>query len=248
MQQINRQNRILNILRSHRQPTTAAFLAEALNVTVRTIYRDIASMMADDVPIHGETGVGYVLEAGYDLPPLMFNVDELEALMLGADMVQKRGDTALVQAAQRAMAKIAFVLPSKLKDQADNMALRVVPVPILAPDVIDLADIRTALRKERKMSITYRDENGRLTERIVWPVVLGYFEQKRVLVAWCETRNAFRHFRSDRIQSVTLTADDMPEKRKLLERRWRDEMTSLPKSSEPETRNATQSLNAEPTP
>jgi predicted DNA-binding transcriptional regulator YafY len=246
MQQASRQNHILEILRRHRQPTTAAFFADALGVTIRTIYRDIASMMADNVPIISETGVGYVLEAGYDLPPLMFSVEELEALMLGADMVQKRGDDALVQAAQRAMAKIAFALPSKLKDQANNMALQVVPVPILAPDVIDLVDIRTALRKERKIRIAYRDESGTLTQRIIWPVVLGYFEQKRVLVAWCETRSAFRHFRSDRIQSVMLMPEDMPHKRKTLERSWRDDMNSLRKSSEPETSNPTQPTNAEP--
>jgi predicted DNA-binding transcriptional regulator YafY len=247
MRQATRQNQILDILRHHRQPTTALFLADTLGVTTRTIYRDIASMMADNVPIISETGVGYLLEAGYDLPPLMFSLEELEGLMLGADMVQKRGDAALVQAAQRAMEKIAFVLPRKLKDQADNMALRVVPVPILAPDVIDLADIRTALRKERKIKITYRDESGTLTQRIIWPVVLGYFEQKRVLVAWCETKNAFRHFRSDRIQSVTPLPDDMPNKRKTLERSWRDEMNSLRKSAEPETSDITKSSSPEPT-
>jgi predicted DNA-binding transcriptional regulator YafY len=235
MQPTIRQNLILDVLRRHRQPTTADFLARELAVTVRTIYRDIASMMADGVPILSQTGVGYILEAGYDLPPLMFNVEELEALMLGALMVKRRGDTKLCLAADQAMAKITFVLPSKLKDVADNLPLRVVPVPVLAPDTIDLGDIRAALRKERKVKIAYCDEAGNVTERIVWSIVLGYFEQKRVLVAWCETRNAFRHFRSDRIKSVTILPEDFPVKRKTLEKRWQDETYSLRNVSGPET-------------
>jgi predicted DNA-binding transcriptional regulator YafY len=227
MQQTIRQNQILEVLRRHRQPTTADYLARELVVTVRTIYRDIASMMASGVPILSETGVGYLLEAGYDLPPLMFSVEELEALMLGALMVKRRGDAKLGLAADQAMAKIAFVLPSKLKDVADNLPLRVVPVPVLAPDTIDLGEVRAALRKERKVQISYCDEAGNLTQRIVWPVVLGYFEQKRMLVAWCETREGFRHFRSDRITSVTILPDDLPVKRKALEKRWQDETLPL---------------------
>jgi predicted DNA-binding transcriptional regulator YafY len=236
MQQNIRQNTILDILRGHRHPTTAAFLADQLGVTVRTIYRDVAAMIASNVPIQGEAGVGYLLEAGYDLPPLMFSAEELEALMLGAEMVKRRGDNALVAAARRAMDKIAFVLPARRKDEIENMALRVVPVPMLSPDTIDLADIRTALRRERKLFIHYEDETGKATQRTIWPIVLGYFEEKRILVAWCETRKAFRHFRSDRIKSVTLSPDDMPESRKTLEQRWRNETPSLRFELKPETR------------
>jgi predicted DNA-binding transcriptional regulator YafY len=235
MQQHVRQNTILDILRGHRQPTTAAYLAQKMDVTVRTIYRDVATMIASNVPIHGEPGVGYSLEAGYDLPPLMFSAEELEALMLGAEMVKRRGDFALVQAAQRAMDKIAFILPPRRKGEIDNMALRVVPVPMLSPDTVDLAEIRAALRQERKLQIDYEDETGVATQRIIWPIVLGYFEQKRILVAYCEARKAFRHFRSDRIKWVTMLPDNMPESRKALEIRWRDETPSLRFEPKPET-------------
>jgi predicted DNA-binding transcriptional regulator YafY len=235
MQQALRQEQILTVLRQHSHPTTAAFLADHLNVAIRTVYRDIASMIASGIPVLSETGIGYVLEAGYDLPPLMFNAEELEALMLGAEMVRKRGDEALGAAAERAFAKIAYALPTKLKTLAKHPSLRVIPVPFHTLDKVDLAKVRTALRDARKLAIVYRDEAGAVTQRIVWPVILGFYEQKRMLVAWCETRADFRHFRTDRIEDLDVLFDKPPIDRVTLEARWQTETFSLRDEPCPET-------------
>jgi predicted DNA-binding transcriptional regulator YafY len=235
MQLATRHSQIVDILRAHHQPVTAAYLAQETSVNVRTIYRDIACLMASNVPITGQAGIGYKLEAGYLLPPLMFNVEELEALLLGAGMVKRQGDTKLASAVDRAIEKISFVLPARLKDTATNLPLRVVPNSKLPTNLVELSDLRAALRKERKIKITYADEAGRITVRTVWPILLGYFEHVRMLVAWCEMRQGFRHFRSDRIQSFSLLPDDIPEKRKILEGRWQAETLALPKRTGPET-------------
>jgi predicted DNA-binding transcriptional regulator YafY len=224
MQQSIRQNFILDILRAHRHPTTARFLAQQTDVSERTIYRDIASMIANNVPISGEAGAGYLLEDGYDLPPLMFTRDELDALLLGADMVVKQSDSQLAIAAHRAISKIAFILPNALKDAAENPILRAIP-SLTSYDVsIDLAPIRKAMRDERKLDVSYCDVSQKTSSRVVWPIVLGYFEGKQMLVAWCETRQAFRHFRTDRILNVEPLLDRLPTKRTALEKRWLIEM------------------------
>jgi len=222
MRRADRLLRLVQILRRARGPVTAARIAVELEITVRTVYRDVASLIGNGVPIIGEAGVGYVLGEGFDLPPLMFNADELEALMLGARLVEARGDRALSLAAADAVTKIAAVLPKSLRPvllEAPLMSTNY-REPLL--DHIDAALIRTALREQRKLAIAYIDEKGETTERIVWPLMLGYLEDRRILVAWCELRSDYRHFRTDRITEASILADRLPKHRDSLLKQLRE--------------------------
>ncbi len=220
MRRADRLLRLIQVLRRARGPVTAAKIAGELEVTVRTVYRDVASLIGNRVPVLGEAGVGYVLGEGFDLPPLMFTPDELEALMLGARIVQQRGDPSLSNAAVDAVAKIAAVVPKPLRPVLLDAPL--MPPTCNRPLVerIDAALIRKALREQRKLHISYEDEKAAKTERIVWPIALGYLEDRRLLVAWCELRQAFRHFRTDRIDSASVLAARLPEHRDRLFKRW----------------------------
>ncbi len=222
MQRTERLLNLVQILRRHRRPVTAAAMAEELVVSVRTIYRDVGDLQSTGVPIRGEAGIGFVLDPGFDLPPLMFTSDELEALMLGASFVRERADPGLVRAAEDAVAKILAVLPSAAKPVF-------LDAPVMAPsfrsppaDGIDLAALRRVLRSGRKLAIHYRDEQGRETERTVWPIVLAYLEGARMLVAWCELRAGFRTFRADRIKRMEELAERCPERRAVLFKRWEE--------------------------
>jgi len=189
---------IIQLLRRRRKPTTADYLAAELEISVRTVYRDMAALLASGVPVAGEAGVGYVLRAGYDLPPLMFTVEEIEAIVLGAQMVAKTGDAALARAAEDAVAKVAHVVPGDLRAALERTALFAWSY---RPAVtIDLALVRTAIRRERKLAIGYIDEKGVSTKRCIWPLAMGFFSDTAVVGAWCELRGDFRHFRTDRIR------------------------------------------------
>jgi predicted DNA-binding transcriptional regulator YafY len=191
---------IIQLLRRRRKPTTADYLAAELEISVRTVYRDMAALLASGVPVAGEAGVGYVLRAGYDLPPLMFTIEEIEAIVLGAQMVAKTGDAALARAAEDAVAKVAHVIPSDLRAALERTALFAWS---FRPAVtIDLALVRTAIRRERKLGIGYTDEKGVATQRCIWPLAIGYFSDTAVVGAWCELRGDFRHFRTDRIRTI----------------------------------------------
>jgi predicted DNA-binding transcriptional regulator YafY len=218
-----RLNDIIRQLRRARAPLTADALATRFEVTARTIYRDVAALIASGVPNRGEAGVGYVLGEGYDLPPLMFDARELEALMLGARMVAARADEATAHDAESAIAKIVEVLPK------ERRAL-LLDAPLFAPsyrpkfeDRVDLVPLRDALRDERKVQLRYRDVNGAETERTVWPVSLGYFDGSRALVAWCELRQDFRLFRTDRMETLTPLAEGLPKRRRALLNAFRDQ-------------------------
>lgn len=200
MRRADRLLQIVQILRRRRRPTTADSLAEELDVSVRTVYRDMGALLAGGVPVAGEAGIGYVLRAGYDLPPLMFTIEEIEAVVLGARMVAKTGDAPLARAAEDAVAKIAAVLPGALRDELERTAL-------YAPDAgrttpIDLAPVRAAIRRERKLKIAYRDGAERATERRIWPLLVAFLGEAALLGAWCELRQDFRTFRADRIASI----------------------------------------------
>lgn len=192
---------IIQVLRRRRKPTTAQWLAAELEISVRTVYRDMAALLASGVPVAGEAGIGYVLRAGYDLPPLMFTVEEIEAIVLGAQMVAKTGDAALARAAEDAVAKVAHVLPGDLRAALERTALFAPSFrkPAIA---IDLALVRAAIRRERKLAIAYSDEKGARTERRIWPLALAFFSDTAVIGAWCELRADFRHFRTDRIAGL----------------------------------------------
>ncbi|WP_247894696.1 helix-turn-helix transcriptional regulator [Azospirillum argentinense] len=213
---------MIQCLRRHRRPVSGHVLADELGVSLRTIYRDIATLQAQGARIDGEPGVGYLLQPGFLLPPLMFAEEEIEALALGIRWVADRADGALGAAAQNALAKIAAVLPLDLRDRMDASALLVGPGEPIVGDGVDLAVVRRAIRGERKLSIAYRDRDGAASERIVWPFALGFFDRLRVMVAWCELRGAIRHFRADRIVSVTALEDRYPRRRQALLKEWRE--------------------------
>ncbi|XXX76755.1 YafY family protein [Sorangium sp. So ce134] len=224
MRRADRLFQILQILRRQRAPVTAAALAEELETSKRTVYRDIADLLAQRVPIRGEAGTGYVLERGFDMPPLMLTPDEIEVAVLGAQWVADRGDAALRRAAQDLIAKIAATVPERLRPYVLEPATGTPPAWDQAPDALDLAEVRASIRAGTKIALRYRDEAGRESERVVWPVVVGYRESTRLLVAWCELRQGFRSFRTDRVVGATFLKERYGEKPSALRARWRATM------------------------
>ncbi|ALM83090.1 YafY family protein [Bordetella sp. N] len=214
---------LMQSLRRHRHPVSGRVLAGELNVSLRTLYRDIASLQAQGAHIEGEPGLGYVLQPGFLLPPLMFSAGELEALMLGARWVMKRTDKELARDAQNALAKIAAVLPTDLRQSLHDSTLLIGPADMEPGGEEHLPLLRQAIRKERKVGIRYRDQDGRESERLIWPFVLGYFERVRMLGAWCERREALRHFRVDRIVALVASEERYPARRLALLKQWREE-------------------------
>ena len=214
---------LIQALRRHRRPVTAQALAAELGVSLRTIYRDIATLQGQGAAIQGEAGLGYVLRAGYLLPPLMFAIDEVEALALGSRWVREHGDPGLARAAEDAMARIAAVLPPVLRDMLDETTLLIGPDAGIAGEPIDIAAVRTAIREGRKLSIRYQDAQAQPSHRVIWPFALGFFSRVRVIVAWCELRQAFRHFRTDRVVSLTALPERAPRRRQALLKAWKAE-------------------------
>jgi predicted DNA-binding transcriptional regulator YafY len=221
---MSRSERLLQLieaLRRHRRPVAGAVLAAELGISLRTIYRDIASLQAQGATIEGEAGLGYLLKPGFLLPPLMFGEEEIEAIVLGSRWVAERGDEKLANAARAALGKILSVLPSDLRDEAELSSLLVGPGdPISAGDQ-QLPLIRSAIRRERKLAIGYADRDASVTMRTIWPFALGYFDRTRVIAAWCELRNGYRHFRTDRIRSIELVDIRYPRRRVQLLADWR---------------------------
>ncbi|MBA2655786.1 MAG: YafY family transcriptional regulator [Tatlockia sp.] len=213
---------LLQILRRHRYPVTGKFLADELHVSLRTLYRDIATLKAQGASIEGEAGLGYVLHAGFLLPPMMFSEEEIEALVLGSRWVARRTDKKLRLAATNALAKISAVLPQNLRQQLEFSGLIIGPAKTaVEQDDEKEALIRHALRKEYKLLISYKDAKGDKTERIILPLALGFFEELHVLVAWCELRLEFRHFRTDRIANLNQLNDSFQSRRRALLNKWR---------------------------
>jgi predicted DNA-binding transcriptional regulator YafY len=220
MRRADRLLRLIQILRRHRRPVTGDVMAHELEVSLRTIYRDIADLVTDGVPIRGEAGVGYVLGEGYDLPPMMFTTDELEAVMLGLRWVERRGDADLARAAQDTVAKIGAMIPERLRPVLYDAALLVPPKYDQMIERVDVAKIRAAIRDGRKVHLAYRDENSAATTRVIWPIAVSYFDAQRLIVAWCELRSNFRSFRTDRMQMIEVMPDKYPERRKVLLKKW----------------------------
>ncbi|MEX0327545.1 MAG: helix-turn-helix transcriptional regulator [Ruegeria sp.] len=195
---------IIQILRASRDPVTAEELAAKLEVSVRTVYRDIAALQAQRTPIEGEAGVGYLMRRGYDLPPLNFDAEEVEALWVGLSMLARTGDSTLQQAADRVCRKI-----EALRAPADwlQVAPWGAPPDDPAKGCVTIATYREAIRAEQKIRITYESSDHSRTERIVRPVALIYHIECTMLAGWCELRNGFRHFRTDRIWACDLVED-----------------------------------------
>jgi len=212
---------IIQILRRMRKPVTAAAIAGELETSTRSVYRDVAALIGQRVPIRGEAGTGYVLEDGYDLPPLMLTPDEIEAVVLGAQWVSGRADPTLSTAARDLIAKITAAVPERLRPLVLQAASAAPPTRALKPDRIDMVRLRAAIHAGHKLAITYEDEQSRTTERRIWPVAIGYFDVTRVLVAWCELRQDFRSFRTDRIGRAEFLQERYPERPAVLRGRWR---------------------------
>ena len=187
--------------------TRARDLSEALEVSERTIYRDINDLVASGVPIEGEAGVGYVLKAGFDLPPLMFKEQEIEALVLGARIVESWADAELAAAASDVIAKVEAVIPDRLRGYMANTALLAPAHHYMEPVTFDMAELRRAVRSQLKVHFRYRNAIAEDSQRTVRPLCLAYFGPVWLLSAWCELRDDFRTFRLDRIENFEVRAD-----------------------------------------
>ena len=194
---------ILRILRAAQRAVTAASIADELEVTVRTVYRDVATLQARRVPIEGAAGIGYVLRRGFELPPLMFTEDEAEAIAVGVRMLARTGDPGLQKAAESVLSKVSLVVPDPLREYLSATPVYVSKSGAPMPQRRDLpATIRHAIRERRKVRIAYRDENGRQTDRVIQPFAVAYYVEATLICAWCELRNDIRHFRTDRVVSA----------------------------------------------
>jgi len=189
---------IIQLLRGRRRAATAAWLAERLGVSDRTVYRDVRDLIASGTPIEGEAGVGYTLR-DYDLPPLMFDPNEIEALVLGARVVAAFGDDALARSAASALAKVELVLPETLKQRLADAALFAPRTGAARATSETLLGIRAALAERRKLRLRYARADGAATERVVRPLGAFFWGKAWTLTAWCELREGFRTFRLDRI-------------------------------------------------
>jgi predicted DNA-binding transcriptional regulator YafY len=217
MRRADRLFQIIQILRRG-QLITAQALADELEVSSRTIYRDIADLIGSGVPVEGAAGAGYLLRDGYDLPPLMFSPTELEALVLGARIIASWADAELGRAAQDVLAKVEAVLPEAHRARLDKMPLLAPGDHFEAPRRVDLAALRRMIRERRKLELDYCDAAGRLTRRRVWPLGLFFYGPVWLLAAWCELRQDFRMFRVDRMaEAAFLDATFEPTRGRTLE-------------------------------
>jgi len=219
MQRMDRLFEIIQILRAENKTITADQLATRLEVSKRTVYRDIQTLQSMRTPIEGEAGVGYLMRRGYDLPPLNFSADEIEAIVVGLSLLSRTGDIGLQKAALRVSEKIDSV-----RDRFES--LQVYGWGTARPESVDPEQLRIAIREEQKISIQYRDEKKNETQRTVLPIGIIYYVQSIVLIAWCELRNEFRHFRVDRMLNCELTELFFKHEGNKLRLRWKQEHES----------------------
>ena len=218
MSRTDRLFELILLLRRARKAVTAVQLAEALEVAPRTIYRDVAALMAMRVPIEGAAGVGYIMRPGYDLPPLMLDHEEVEAVAVGLQLLNRTGDRGLQTAARRVAAKISGILPDSRGDEVDDG--RFVVSEFGTPASANVGMLRSAVRDNRRLALGYRDGHGQLTKRTCLPLAIIYYTEATVLAAWCELRRDFRHFRADRIVDCHETGDSFAEQASQLRKDW----------------------------
>ncbi|GLQ91281.1 helix-turn-helix transcriptional regulator [Dyella acidisoli] len=211
---------LMQVLRRHRGTVSGEVLARESGVSLRTIRRDIATLQAMGADIDGAPGVGYILRPGFLLPPLSFTEEELQALVAGAQWVSRQTDDALALAAHNVLGKISGVLPPEMRRALDDNALY---VGRKKEDTsgLDLARVRQAMREQRKMRIVYKDQKGAVSERTIWPIMLGFVESRRFIAGWCESSSDFRLFRADRIIKVEFLNDRYLRNRRQLVKEWR---------------------------
>jgi predicted DNA-binding transcriptional regulator YafY len=213
---------LMQVLRRHRGTVSGEVLARETKVSLRTIRRDIATLQEMGAHIVGEAGIGYILRPGFLLPPMSFTADEVQALVAGANWVSHQTDDALALAAQNALAKIGGVLPAEMKRALDDDALY---IGRQREDLsaIDLGLVRKAMREQRKMQIVYTDQSGAASDRIIWPIMLGFVESRRFIAGWCEMRQDFRLFRTDRILKADFLDERYLPSRRQLVKQWRSQ-------------------------
>ena len=211
---------LMQALRRRRVPVSGLVLAEEMGVSLRSVYRDIATLKSMGAAIDGEPGLGFQLRAEHFLPPLMFTDEELEAVVLGLRGLIYGPDSEMAATARDASAKIAAVLPKGRRNEMDSIGLFVIPRSGEGPEDKALGTLRRALREERQVWLAYRDKVGTVSERTIYPVALGYFDHHQTLVAWCTLRADYRSFRIDGMVSVELLAETLPEPRRTLFHRW----------------------------
>lgn len=220
MRKAERLFQIIQILRRSSRPVTSVQLACELEVAQRTIYRDIAHLIGQRVPIEGEAGFGYVLDPLYDMPPLMLTPEEIEAVSIGVQMVEKLGDVALTNAARDVIAKIASTLPGHLLPFILQPSVGLRPGDAINDLMFDTRPLRQAIREGRKMKLEYCAASGEVTRRTIWPVLLGYAEAHCLLIAWCQSKQAFRHFRTERILDLAILEETIGVSRAKLRQQW----------------------------
>lgn len=222
---MSRAERLLDLIeefRRRRRPVSGKDLAQAMGISIRTLYRDIASLRALGADIEGEAGVGYVLRSGFLLPPIMFAAEEVDALVLGALWVADKADAPLGEAARKAMARLTAIMPIELVDRVEAQYVVVGQSEHSNQEAIDMAVVRQTIHKEHKLLIHYCDAKGKSSERIIWPFMLIYFNGGRLISAWCELRNSIRHFRTDRIEAFSEISLRYPSRRHELVKLWRE--------------------------
>jgi len=211
---------IIQILRLARTPITAATIAAELEVTPRTVYRDIATLQSRRVPIDGEAGVGYVLRRGFELPPLMLTEEEVQAVAVGLRLLRRTGDPGLDSAARQVLVKLAAAMPEVLRAQLLEAPFHVATRGAPSPSAIDLSETRAAIRNAHKMWIDYVDEKGTATSRTICPVAMEYHVEATLICAWCELRDDYRHFRTDRIRGARVLQLDFAARASTLLAGW----------------------------
>lgn len=222
-EKMTRTQRLLNllqILRSYRYAVSGQRLAERLGVSIRTLYRDIATLQDQGAEIKGEVGVGYMLKPSFFLPPLMFTQTEVQALLLGSQWVSQYGDAPLSMAAAEALNKIFDVLPKNMKSDMNTFALRVGSPAAESLAKEDLSVLREAIAQQNKVYIVYKSINKQEIKRIIWPFTIGYFTDGRILVAWCEKQKDYRHFKTNKIISLKVLDEHYSESKNKLFREW----------------------------
>jgi predicted DNA-binding transcriptional regulator YafY len=193
--------RIVQHLRGRRL-TTAAFLADRLGVSLRTVYRDVRDLSLSGVPIEGEAGVGYRLKSGFDVPPLMFTLNEIEALAVGARMVEAWGGPVLAESARSAIEKIIAALPAERRLAVEQTRLYAPGFHVDGKSMQRLEAVREAIGARRVLRLDYRDAGNKPSAREIWPLALYFWGGAWTIGAWCESRDDFRNFRVDRVAEL----------------------------------------------